>query len=127
MHQRQLLARGSILALALAHSASHKATANVLPGLWQPSNGGLVTMILVRHNLKMFLSDVLKALVPSGANDQICVWSMNEWTKQAYKSLHISSGRAPYSLVQNHAQFDQDQIHLLVIRESLIAGKYLIR
>ncbi|KAK1358086.1 hypothetical protein POM88_051342 [Heracleum sosnowskyi] len=78
-------------------------------------------MIHRKRVIGIAFSNVRKALVPSGADDQICVWSMDEWKKQACKSLHISSGREPYPLVQNRVQFDQDQIRSLVIRESLVA------
>ncbi|KAL1814465.1 hypothetical protein ACET3Z_017039 [Daucus carota] len=66
-------------------------------------------------------STVLNALVSSGADSQICVWSMEGWNNQASKAMHISSGRAPNPPRKNHVQFHQDQIHLLVFNENLIA------
>ncbi|KAK1358209.1 TOPLESS [Heracleum sosnowskyi] len=66
-------------------------------------------------------SIVLKALVSSGAEGQICVWSMDGWNKQASKFVHIPSGQAPNTHGQHRVQFHQDQTHLLVFHENLIA------
>ena len=52
---------------------------------------------------------------------QICVWSTEVWNDQASKPVHISSGRGRNPPRKNRVQFHQDQIHLLVFNESLIA------
>ncbi|KAL8123045.1 hypothetical protein AgCh_011138 [Apium graveolens] len=66
-------------------------------------------------------SIVLKALVSSGADGQICVWSTDGWNKQASTFVHISSGQAPNQRGQHRVQFHQDQTHLLVFHENLIS------
>lgn len=66
-------------------------------------------------------SNVLNILVSSGADAQICVWSMDGWEKQASKFVQIPAGRAPNPLGQTRVQFHQDQIHVLVVHETQLA------
>ncbi|WOG99269.1 hypothetical protein DCAR_0518617 [Daucus carota subsp. sativus] len=66
-------------------------------------------------------STILNALVSSGADSRICVWSTEVWNDQANKPVHISSGRGRNPPRKNRVQFHQDQIHLLVFNETLIA------
>ncbi|KAL3528878.1 hypothetical protein ACH5RR_008200 [Cinchona calisaya] len=66
-------------------------------------------------------SNVLRVLVSSGADAQICVWSTDDWVKKVSKFLQIPSGRAPKPLAQTRIQFHQDQTHVLVVHETLIA------
>lgn len=66
-------------------------------------------------------SSVLNVLVSSGADAQLCVWSMDGWEKKASKFLQIPSGRAINPLAQTRVQFHQDQTHLLVVHETQIA------
>lgn len=66
-------------------------------------------------------SSVLNVLVSSGADAQLCVWSMDGWEKKTSKFLQIPSGRAINPLAQTRVQFHQDQTHLLVVHETQIA------
>lgn len=66
-------------------------------------------------------STVQNVLVSSGADSQLCVWSMDGWEKLACKSLQIPSGRAANPLAETHVQFYQDQRYLLVVHETQIA------
>lgn len=66
-------------------------------------------------------SNVLRVLVSSGADAQICVWSTDGWEKKVSKYLQIPSGRAPNPLAQTRVQFHHDQTHILVVHETLIA------
>ena len=52
---------------------------------------------------------------------QICVWSTDGWEKKVSKYLQIPSGRALNPLAQTRVQFHQDQSHILVVHETLIA------
>ncbi|XWS19102.1 hypothetical protein CRYUN_Cryun32bG0102400 [Craigia yunnanensis] len=66
-------------------------------------------------------SNVLNVLVSSGADAQLCVWSMDGWEKQASKFLQIPSGHVPNPLGQTRVQFHQDQIHVLAVHGTQIA------
>lgn len=66
-------------------------------------------------------SNVQNVLVSSGADSQLCVWSMDGWEKLACKSLQIPPGRAVNPLADTRVQFHQDQIHLLAVHETQIA------
>lgn len=66
-------------------------------------------------------SNVQNVLVSSGADSQLCVWSMDAWDKLASKSLQIPSGRTVNPLVDTRVQFHQDQTHLLAVHETQIA------
>ncbi|CAN4086401.1 unnamed protein product [Withania somnifera] len=66
-------------------------------------------------------SSVLNGLVSSGADAQLCVWSMDGWEKKASKFLQVPSGRTINPLAQTRVQFHQDQTHLLVVHETQIA------
>ncbi|KNA11838.1 hypothetical protein SOVF_131310 isoform A [Spinacia oleracea] len=66
-------------------------------------------------------SNVLNVLVSSGADSQLCVWSMDAWEKLACKPLQIPSGRSVNQLSDTRVQFHQDQTHLLAVHETQIA------
>ena len=66
-------------------------------------------------------SNVLNVLVSSGADSQLCVWSMDGWEKQASKQIQIPSGHSPNPLAHTRVQFHQDQIHVLVVHASQLA------
>ncbi|XVE89075.1 hypothetical protein DITRI_Ditri19aG0121100 [Diplodiscus trichospermus] len=66
-------------------------------------------------------SNVLNVLVSSGADAQLCVWSMDGWEKQVSKFLQIQSGHVPNPLGQTRVHFHQDQIHLLAVHGTHIA------
>ncbi|CAA0827363.1 Topless-related protein 4 [Striga hermonthica] len=66
-------------------------------------------------------SNVLDVLVSSGADAQICLWSLDGWEKKANKFLQIPSGRSSNPLAQTRVQFHQDQTHVLVVHETQLA------
>ncbi|XP_022721208.1 topless-related protein 4-like isoform X2 [Durio zibethinus] len=66
-------------------------------------------------------SNVLNVLVSSGADAQLCVWSMDGWEKQASKFLQFPSVHMPNPLGQTRVQFHQDQIHVLAVHGTQIA------
>ncbi|BFG24685.1 hypothetical protein CerSpe_109590 [Prunus speciosa] len=66
-------------------------------------------------------STVLNVLVSSGADSQLCVWSLDGWAKQAGTFLQIPTGRVHTPLAQTRVQFHQDLIHLLAVHETQIA------
>ncbi|GAB4832839.1 RNA polymerase II associated Paf1 complex subunit Tpr1 [Ancistrocladus abbreviatus] len=190
---RLIYTNSGLAILALASNAVHKlwkwqrndrnltakATASVVPQLWQPSSGILMTNDLsetnpedatmttfmapppaatflafhpqdnniiaigmedssiqiynvrvdeVKTKLKghqkritgLAFSNALNVLVSTGADAQLCVWSMEGWEKLSCKYLQIPSGRA-VSLADTRVQFHQDQIHLLAVHETQIA------
>ncbi|CAL9010623.1 unnamed protein product [Prunus brigantina] len=66
-------------------------------------------------------STVLNVLVSSGADSQMCVWSLDGWAKQAGTFLQIPTGRMLTPLAPTRVQFHQDLIHLLAVHETQIA------
>ncbi|XWS16473.1 hypothetical protein CRYUN_Cryun34aG0091000 [Craigia yunnanensis] len=66
-------------------------------------------------------SNVLNVLVSSGADAQLCVWSMDGWEKQASKFLQIPSGHVSNPLGQTRVQFHEDQIHVLAVHGTHMA------
>lgn len=52
---------------------------------------------------------------------QICVWSTDGWEKKVNKFLKIPPERATNSNARTRVQFHQDQSHVLVVHETLIA------
>ncbi|CAH9098684.1 unnamed protein product [Cuscuta europaea] len=66
-------------------------------------------------------SNVLKVLVSSGADSQLCVWSTDAWERQTSKCLQIPTGRSAASLADTRVQFHHDQTQLLVVHETQIA------
>ena len=56
-----------------------------------------------------------------GTDFQLCVWSMDEWEKQASKFLQIPPGCVSSPHAQTRVQFHQDQIHVLAVHETQIA------
>ncbi|KAL0680730.1 hypothetical protein Bca4012_047577 [Brassica carinata] len=66
-------------------------------------------------------SQALNILVSSGADSQLCVWSMDGWEKQSNKYLQVQHGRSLPAVSDTRVQFHLDQIHLLVVHETQIA------
>ncbi|XP_010545756.1 PREDICTED: topless-related protein 4 [Tarenaya hassleriana] len=66
-------------------------------------------------------SNLLNILVSSGADSQLCVWSMDGWEKQTSKQIQIPSGHTPNPLAHTRVQFHQDQTHVLVVHASQLA------
>ncbi|XP_059644318.1 protein TOPLESS isoform X2 [Cornus florida] len=66
-------------------------------------------------------SHVLNVLVSSGADAQLCVWNSDGWEKQKTRFLQVPTGRTPTAQSDTRVQFQQDQMHFLVVHESQIA------
>uniref|UniRef100_A0A2P2KPC5 Topless-related protein 4-like n=1 Tax=Rhizophora mucronata TaxID=61149 RepID=A0A2P2KPC5_RHIMU len=66
-------------------------------------------------------SHTLNVLVSSGADSQLCIWSIDGWEKQASKFLQVPAGRPASPLSDTRVQFHTDQIHLLAVHETQIA------
>ncbi|XP_011036611.1 PREDICTED: topless-related protein 1-like [Populus euphratica] len=66
-------------------------------------------------------SNVLNTLVSSGADAQVMVWSTDRWERKKNCVLQIPAGRTPPAISGTQVQFHLDQIHLLVVHETLLA------
>ncbi|XP_048134056.1 protein TOPLESS-like [Rhodamnia argentea] len=66
-------------------------------------------------------SNVLNILVSSGADSQLCAWSIDGWEKQASRFLQMPTGRVAAPLADTRVQFHVDQIRLLVVQEKQVA------
>lgn len=79
------------------------------------------TAKLIGHQKRitcLTFSQNLNVLVSSGADAQLCAWSINGWEKLASKFCQSRCmGQLPEPAVVNHIQFHPDQIHLLAADE----------
>ncbi|KAB1205517.1 Protein TOPLESS [Morella rubra] len=66
-------------------------------------------------------SQTLNALVSSGADTQLCVWSIDGWEKKKSRFIQAPAGRQSPLVGETKVQFHNDQAHLLVVHESQIA------
>ncbi|KAJ0968054.1 hypothetical protein J5N97_024971 [Dioscorea zingiberensis] len=66
-------------------------------------------------------SQSMNMLVSSGADAQLCMWSIDGWEKRKSKFLQVPPGRAAPLVGETKVQFHNDQAHLLVIHESQLA------
>ncbi|XVE53582.1 hypothetical protein DITRI_Ditri03aG0014200 [Diplodiscus trichospermus] len=66
-------------------------------------------------------SHLLSILVSSGADAQIIVWDLNHWERQKGCFLQTPAGRTAAARSDIQIQFQQDQIHLLVVNETQLA------
>ncbi|KMZ75796.1 WD-40 repeat protein-like [Zostera marina] len=67
-------------------------------------------------------SQTMNVLVSSGADAQLCVWSIDGWEKKKTKFIQPPANRATSQLVgDTKVQFHNDQTHLLVVHESQLA------
>ncbi|PSS03049.1 Topless-related protein [Actinidia chinensis var. chinensis] len=64
-------------------------------------------------------STSLNILVSSGADAQLCVWSIDTWEKRKAVPIHLPAGKAPNG--DTRVQFHSDQIRLLVSHETQLA------
>ncbi|PON67014.1 Topless-related protein [Parasponia andersonii] len=64
-------------------------------------------------------STVLNILVSSGADAQLCVWSIDPWEKRKSIAIQLPAGKAPVG--ETRVQFHSDQIRLLVVHETQLA------
>ncbi|GFY94903.1 TOPLESS-related 2 [Actinidia rufa] len=61
----------------------------------------------------------LSILVSSGADAQLCVWSIDTWEKRKTVPIQLPAGKAPSG--DTRVQFHSDQIRLLVSHETQLA------
>ncbi|XP_057494321.1 topless-related protein 3-like isoform X2 [Actinidia eriantha] len=61
----------------------------------------------------------LNILVSSGADAQLCVWSIDTWEKRKAVPIQLPAGKAPNG--DTRVQFHSDQIRLLVCHETQLA------
>lgn len=61
----------------------------------------------------------LNILVSSGADAQICVWSIDSWEKRKLVPIQLPAGKAPSG--DTRVQFHSDQVRLLVSHETQLA------
>ncbi|XVF57547.1 hypothetical protein PTKIN_Ptkin06aG0214600 [Pterospermum kingtungense] len=61
----------------------------------------------------------LNILVSSGADGQLCVWSIDTWEKRKSVEIQIPAGKAPTG--DTRVQFHSDQIRMLVVHETQLA------
>ncbi|KAF5442396.1 hypothetical protein F2P56_035059 [Juglans regia] len=66
-------------------------------------------------------SQTLNALVSSGADTQLCVWSIDGWEKKKSRFIQAPAGRQSPLVGETKVQFHNDQAHLLVVHESQIS------
>nr|CAN79774.1 hypothetical protein VITISV_013612 [Vitis vinifera] len=64
-------------------------------------------------------STSLNILVSSGADAQLCMWSIDTWEKRKSVSIQMPAGKAPIG--DTRVQFHSDQIRLLVFHETQLA------
>ncbi|URD94706.1 CTLH [Musa troglodytarum] len=63
-------------------------------------------------------SQSLNVLVSSGADAQLCMWSIDGWEKKKSRFIQAPPARASPLVGDTKAQFHNDQTHLLVVHES---------
>ncbi|CAA7411003.1 unnamed protein product [Spirodela intermedia] len=66
-------------------------------------------------------SQTMNVLVSSGADAQICVWSMDGWEKRKARFIQPPAGRAAPLSGETRVQFHNDQTQLLVIHETQLS------
>lgn len=66
-------------------------------------------------------SQAMNVLVSSGADAQLCVWSIDGWEKRKSRFIQPPPGRASPLVGETKVQFHNDQTHLLVVHESQLA------
>ncbi|KAF4389811.1 hypothetical protein F8388_009944 [Cannabis sativa] len=81
-----------------------------------------VKSILQGHRKRitgLAFSTVLNILISSGADGQLCVWSMDTWEKRNSVAIQLPSGKTPVG--ETRVQFLQCQIRFMVVHESQLA------
>ncbi|KAJ0015143.1 hypothetical protein Pint_21768 [Pistacia integerrima] len=66
-------------------------------------------------------SQTLNALVSSGADAQLCMWSIDKWEKLKSRFIQAPAGRQSPLVGETKVQFHNDQTHLLVVHDSQIS------
>lgn len=64
-------------------------------------------------------STSLNILVSSGADAQLCVWSIDTWEKRRSVAIQVPAGKA--TVGETRVQFHSDQVRLLVVHETQLA------
>ncbi|KAA8545214.1 hypothetical protein F0562_019998 [Nyssa sinensis] len=64
-------------------------------------------------------STSLNVLISSGADAQLCIWSIDTWEKRKSVPIQLPAGKAPTG--DTRVQFHSDQIRLLVSHETQLA------
>ncbi|WOL13546.1 protein TPR3 isoform X1 [Canna indica] len=82
-----------------------------------------VKFILKRHQKRitgLAFSASLSILISSGADAQLCAWSLDEWEMKTSKFLQTPRGA--FNLhSETKVEFHSDQVHLLVVHETQVA------
>ncbi|WCJ27942.1 Protein TOPLESS [Euphorbia peplus] len=66
-------------------------------------------------------SQTLNVLISSGADAQLCVWTVDGWEKKKSRFIQAPPGRQSPTTGETKVQFHNDQTHVLVVHESQIA------
>ncbi|KAL3613110.1 Topless-related protein 3 [Castilleja foliolosa] len=64
-------------------------------------------------------STTLNILVSSGADAQLCIWSIDSWEKRKTVPIQLPAGKAPSG--DTRVQFHADQVRLLVAHDTQLA------
>ncbi|KAL3361737.1 hypothetical protein AABB24_014552 [Solanum stoloniferum] len=65
-------------------------------------------------------SQSLNVLVSSGADAQLCIWSVDGWEKKKARPIQVPPGHQAPLVGETRVQFHNDQSHILVVHESQI-------
>ncbi|XP_047250967.1 protein TOPLESS-RELATED PROTEIN 2 isoform X3 [Capsicum annuum] len=65
-------------------------------------------------------SQSLNVLVSSGADAQLCIWSVDGWDKKKARPIQAPPGHQAPLVGETRVQFHNDQSHVLVVHESQI-------
>ncbi|KAH0742331.1 hypothetical protein KY290_035374 [Solanum tuberosum] len=65
-------------------------------------------------------SQSLNVLVSSGADAQLCIWSVDGWEKKKARPIQLPPGHQAPLVGETRVQFHNDQSHILVVHESQI-------
>nr|XP_016471651.1 PREDICTED: protein TPR2-like isoform X2 [Nicotiana tabacum] len=65
-------------------------------------------------------SQILNVLVSSGADAQLCIWSVDGWEKKKARPIQVPPGHQGPLVGETRVQFHNDQSHILVVHESQI-------
>ncbi|KAK4338634.1 hypothetical protein RND71_043121 [Anisodus tanguticus] len=65
-------------------------------------------------------SQSLNVLVSSGADAQLCIWSVDGWEKKKARPIQAPPGHQAPLVGETRVQFHNDQSHILVVHESQI-------
>ncbi|CAL9072415.1 unnamed protein product [Musa textilis] len=66
-------------------------------------------------------SQTLNVLLSSGADAQLCMWSIDGWEKKKSRFIQAPASRASPLVGDTKVQFHNDQTHFLVVHESQLA------